>query len=251
MQTHLKPQCICDHKLAVKSSNAWSKEKHCWSRAKAKAKKCLSASMLENRDILLLLSQSTLLRRIVLSGFVYVFSFLLLNTAQHWKLVIRTVLLLPMFNILVLLTEKNLLYLRWLFFTLLRDSKLQSTGSQPFQVCGPVNKRTGVRGRRLHNLSMPKMLHIHRAGIKSFYQHNVRYNQCEGWACLLLESRDVRGSIHHNAQIKPPSTLNLLLDFIFMATRASCLPQNTLSNYILCTTGSLRGNFHAAIISNT
>jgi len=37
---------------------------------------------------------------------------------------------------------------------------------------------------------------------------------------LLLESKDIRGSIHDNAQIKSSSTLSLLLDFVFMATRA-------------------------------
>ena len=45
-----------------------------------------------------------------------------------------------------------------------------------------------------------------------------------------------RDSIHDNAQIKSSSTLSRLLDFIFMATRVACLPQNAFSNCMLCTT---------------
>jgi len=45
-----------------------------------------------------------------------------------------------------------------------------------------------------------------------------------------------RGSIHDNAQIKPSSTSSQLIDCVFMATKAACLPQNAFSNCLLCTT---------------
>jgi len=38
---------------------------------------------------------------------------------------------------------------------------------------------------------------------------------------------DIRGSIHHIAQIKSSSTLSLLLDFIFVATRVPCVVEMT------------------------
>jgi len=52
----------------------------------------------------------------------------------------------------------------------------------------------------------------------------------------LLESIDIQGSVHDNAQVKSSSTLSLLLDFVFMETRATCLTQNAFGNCILCTT---------------
>jgi len=51
----------------------------------------------------------------------------------------------------------------------------------------------------------------------------------------LLESIDIRGSIHDDLHIKSSYTLGLLLDFVFIATRAACPPQNAFSNWILCT----------------
>jgi len=51
---------------------------------------------------------------------------------------------------------------------------------------------------------------------------------------MLLESIDIHGSTHDNAQIKTFSTLSLLLDFAFMATRAACLPKNAFSNCNVC-----------------
>ena len=39
----------------------------------------------------------------------------------------------------------------------------------------------------------------------------------------------------------------VLLDFVFVATRATCLPQNAFSNCIYC---RLHGNFHVEIIMN-
>jgi len=50
---------------------------------------------------------------------------------------------------------------------------------------------------------------------------------------LLLESINIRGSIH--AQIKSSSTLSLLLDFIFVATKVAGIFQSAFSNCILCT----------------
>jgi len=48
----------------------------------------------------------------------------------------------------------------------------------------------------------------------------VRYNQCEGRTCFLLESIDIQGSMHSNAQGKSSSKLiSLILDFVFMAIR--------------------------------
>jgi len=62
---------------------------------------------------------------------------------------------------------------------------------------------------------------------------------------------NIRGSIHDDAQIMSSSTLSLLPDFVFIATRAACLPQNAFSNCILFTTGyRLRENFLVATISN-
>jgi len=51
----------------------------------------------------------------------------------------------------------------------------------------------------------------------------VNNKSIEGWACLLLETKDIRGSTHDNALIKSPSTLNLFPDFVFMATRVPVL----------------------------
>jgi len=53
--------------------------------------------------------------------------------------------------------------------------------------------------------------------------------KCVGWACLLLESIDTRSSVRDKARIKSSSTLSLLLDFVFMATRITCLSQNAFS----------------------
>jgi len=49
---------------------------------------------------------------------------------------------------------------------------------------------------------------------------NVRYNQCEGRACMLLERKNIRGPILDNAQIESSSTLSLILDVVFMVTKA-------------------------------
>jgi len=43
-------------------------------------------------------------------------------------------------------------------------------------------------------------------------------------------------NLHNNLEIKSSSTISLFLDFVLMETRAACLPQNTFSNCILCTT---------------
>jgi len=47
---------------------------------------------------------------------------------------------------------------------------------------------------------------------------------------MLFERKDIPGSIHGNAQNKSSSTLSLLLDIVFMALRADCLPQNAFGN---------------------
>jgi len=42
----------------------------------------------------------------------------------------------------------------------------------------------------------------------------------EGWTCWLLESKDIRSLTHDCGQIKSSSISSLLLDFVFLATRA-------------------------------
>jgi len=77
------------------------------------------------------------------------------------------------------------------------------------------------------------------------FSKHVRYNinvppfcspQTYQLVAVLPESIDIRGSRDDDAPIKPSSTLGLLLDFIFMATRTACLPQSAFSNCILCAT---------------
>ena len=46
----------------------------------------------------------------------------------------------------------------------------------------------------------------------------------------------IRSSIHDNALIKSSFSLIQLLNFVFIATRAACLPQSACSNFMLCTT---------------
>jgi len=43
--------------------------------------------------------------------------------------------------------------------------------------------------------------------------------------------------------------INLLVDFVSMATRITCLPQNASVTAVMVLRGRLRGNFHVAIIS--
>jgi len=62
----------------------------------------------------------------------------------------------------------------------------------------------------------------------------MHYDQREVWACLLLKSIHIQGSGHDITQNKS-STLSVLLNFVFMATRVPCLPQNAFSNCILRT----------------
>ena len=49
-----------------------------------------------------------------------------------------------------------------------------------------------------------------------------------------MEKINIRGSMH-NAQIMSSSSLNQLLDFVFM-TRVACPPQNAFNNCMLCKT---------------
>ena len=49
----------------------------------------------------------------------------------------------------------------------------------------------------------------------------------------MLETADIRSSIRDNAQIKSSFTLSLLLDFVLMATKTDCLPQNSSSSCVI------------------
>jgi len=59
---------------------------------------------------------------------------------------------------------------------------------------------------------------------KSTYNHSSPPRKYQLVAAL-LESIDIQCSTHDDAQIRSSSTLSLSLDFVFMATRAACLPQ--------------------------
>jgi len=65
----------------------------------------------------------------------------------------------------------------------------------------------------------------------SIYNH-MRFSPPRKYQPLaaLLQSIDIRGSIHDDAQIKSSSTLSLFLGFVFMATSAACLSQNAFCN---------------------
>ena len=83
---------------------------------------------------------------------------------------------------------------------------------------------------------MTQLLHMPREEIKITF---MRCNQYKGCLFAVRKHRYLRFNIwFDNAQIKSPYALSLLLDFVFMATRAICLclPQSAFSICILCTT---------------
>jgi len=82
--------------------------------------------------------------------------------------------------------------------------RAQGRGFQPFQECGPINKQTeGPWPTDYATSPMRQLLHMHRAKIKSIKNKRLMTQRAlqsiEDWACLLLETKDIRGSIHDNA----------------------------------------------------
>jgi len=101
------------------------------------------------------------------------------------------------------------------------------------RVCGPLTTTPPMR----------HLLHIHVTEVKT---------SCNNTTSSVFENIHIRGSIHDSAQIKSFSASSLLLNFVFMATRAASLLQNAFSNSIYCAQrGRLRGNFRVTTISNT
>jgi len=112
-------------------------------------------------------------------------------------------------------------------------------GSQPSKACGPNNEPTQSRWP-----TAVQLLQCDNCCTSTEQKYKQRKTTLCNTTCTTINAKSepvccwksiYTLSVHDNVQNKSFSTLNLLLNFVFMATRVHCLPHNAFSKCILCT----------------
>jgi len=133
-----------------------------------------------------------------------------------------------------------------------------SESSQPFQEHGPITviNKHRVRGPPpVQLLQCDKCCKCTEKKYKqvkiTFYNTTCPIQSTRRLGLFLLESIQIRGSIHDKLQTKSSSTLSVLPHFASWQQESPACPKMPSVTAYCAQSGRSRGNFHVAIISTT